>query len=1351
MADSACYIELASNNGDFFTNSVVDDIMIRPQYPTQKILLGTSNGQIPSIAVTSNNVGIGTASPSYKLDVGGDINFTGTLLQNGTEWTASQWSNSSANVFLLGSNVGIGTSSPTYKLDIAGGMNITNVGNAQHLQLSNNNSPYIKIHGSNGVFAAGVASVNGAHSSDSVAGDVILKTLPPGTTGRMLLQTGSGSSAMCINSNNNIGIGTVYPMTKLDVSGTVNATAYTGTTITTLSNIGAYGSNTSISLSNYIYTTSSTNISTAQTTADWSSNTGLFGSNTSVSASNTTISLSNYVYGTNTTNITNAQTTANWSSNTGLFGSNTSVSASNTTISLSNYVYGTNTTNITNVQTTANWASNAGLYGSNTAVSASNTTISLSNYTYGTNTTNITNAQTTANWSSNTGLFGSNTSVSASNTTISLSNYTYGTNTANITNAQTTANWASNAGLYGSNTAVSASNTTISLSNYTYGTNTTNITNAQTTGDWASNVGLYGSNTSVWASNNLLSKSGGIMTNFLRIDSSNGLALISSSGTGGAFVSLNQGQAMYNNDSNWPYYGIGCSVSGQVNIHGYYGVSIGTQNTTSLTIPTGGNVGIGTTTPAYKFDVSGTARIKGPYTNGACNLLVLENSSSTARIRFVDEFGAQPCGIASYGTLNGLGVYAGCNIGFYTSNASSSNAPLRMVVTAAGNVGIGTNAPTEELHVSSKIFVESQVLASSNDSVSIPGFSFREDSNTGIFHPSNDALAFTTGGVEQMRIMHNGNVGIGLSNPSYRLDVSGNSRFLSSTTLNGYQASRALNVIGTNAVMRIWRPDGDPSVELISGTNSNDGLLSGNVIWDFYTSQGKFMIRDRTPTAGNGVQRLVLDDIGNVGIGTINPIEKIHVASGKIYSDTQLLGTSNDSVSVPSYSFREDSNTGMFHPSDDSVGFTTGGTERMRIDSNGNIGIGTTSPSYSLDVTGTTNLNGNVSMLSNALSFGSTTREMINLYSTTFGIGIQNVNMYSRSGGSFAWFKGGTYAFNQYDAGAGGTVQMVLDANGNLGLGTTSPLSRLHNAGTTLLSGASKIVIQNGVDGGSNSGICYWTANDSNWISYMAASGALKSYVRGTATAGRGFTAHAIRFRAYNTTNNGFIFENSSEGCAASIRADGLSYFAGNTTLNNGFIGDYSGNSNLMQFSHVAYSNNSSGYTLLQDAAGPTYLNCLNGASIRFREGNADKAIITGGNMGIGTTSPSYALHVVGSIYATGDIIGFSDKRLKSNITIIDSALGKIHRLNGYTFNIQQDDKVHTGLIAQEVLEVLPEAVYQERKKDGTDGYYSIAYGNMAGIIVEAIKELDGKYKSQIEDLKQQLVELKNEIQILKQ
>jgi hypothetical protein len=110
----------------------------------------------------------------------------------------------------------------------------------------------------------------------------------------------------------------------------------------------------------------------------------------------------------------------------------------------------------------------------------------------------------------------------------------------------------------------------------------------------------------------------------------------------------------------------------------------------------------------------------------------------------------------------------------------------------------------------------------------------------------------------------------------------------------------------------------------------------------------------------------------------------------------------------------------------------------------------------------------------------------------------------------------------------------------------------------------------------------------------------------------------------------------------------------------------------------------------------------------------------TNGNVGIGKTNPGYALDVVGEIYASGDVIMFSDERKKTNIDVIPNALEKVLQLRGVTFDkIDDGSRRHTGIIAQEVEKVLPEVVYTAE-----DGTKSVAYGNMIGLLIEAIKEL---------------------------
>jgi hypothetical protein len=116
--------------------------------------------------------------------------------------------------------------------------------------------------------------------------------------------------------------------------------------------------------------------------------------------------------------------------------------------------------------------------------------------------------------------------------------------------------------------------------------------------------------------------------------------------------------------------------------------------------------------------------------------------------------------------------------------------------------------------------------------------------------------------------------------------------------------------------------------------------------------------------------------------------------------------------------------------------------------------------------------------------------------------------------------------------------------------------------------------------------------------------------------------------------------------------------------------------------------------------------------------------------IGIGNTAPSYKLHVSGDIYATANITAYSDRRAKENIVTIDDALNKVAALRGVYYNRTDDEnkKRNVGVIAQELMEILPEAVSYANNID----QYSVAYGNVVGLLIEAIKEL----KKEVDELK---------------
>lgn len=106
---------------------------------------------------------------------------------------------------------------------------------------------------------------------------------------------------------------------------------------------------------------------------------------------------------------------------------------------------------------------------------------------------------------------------------------------------------------------------------------------------------------------------------------------------------------------------------------------------------------------------------------------------------------------------------------------------------------------------------------------------------------------------------------------------------------------------------------------------------------------------------------------------------------------------------------------------------------------------------------------------------------------------------------------------------------------------------------------ARKYVVQNGTDGGTSRGIFMWQENDTNWGIYMGQSGAARSLSGGTATAGGGFTQHAIRFRVANSGTQGFIFENGAETNLFSIKGNnGRATFFGPVVYDCNTCGDAS-------------------------------------------------------------------------------------------------------------------------------------------------------------------------------------------------
>ena len=135
----------------------------------------------------------------------------------------------------------------------------------------------------------------------------------------------------------------------------------------------------------------------------------------------------------------------------------------------------------------------------------------------------------------------------------------------------------------------------------------------------------------------------------------------------------------------------------------------------------------------------------------------------------------------------------------------------------------------------------------------------------------------------------------------------------------------------------------------------------------------------------------------------------------------------------------------------------------------------------------------------------------------------------------------------------------------------------------------------------------------------------------------------------------------------------------------------------------------------------------IRGTNIIFKSGadnddyikcheNGDVILYYSNSQKLATTSAG--ISVTGAITASGDITAYSDDSLKTNVQVIDNAVGKVEQLRGVTFDRIEDGSTSTGVIAQELKEVLPEAVHTDEQ-----GVHSVAYGNVVGLLIEAIKE----------------------------
>lgn len=381
-----------------------------------------------------------------------------------------------------------------------------------------------------------------------------------------------------------------------------------------------------------------------------------------------------------------------------------------------------------------------------------------------------------------------------------------------------------------------------------------------------------------------------------------------------------------------------------------------------MTVAASGNVGIGTATPASTLQVSGSFIVSSTQqANDAPGLFVGTNGK--VGIGTVGGSGALE---VSGGAVVLEGPFNGNNRIIFKPSGSSgntwelypstdniglydrTNSVYRWRMSNGGNLGIGTINPLAKLDVAGTISATDAIQVGSSSlacGAQIRGaLRYNSTSNTmqvcnsvGWVSLASDTVsaggttAASSTGAIQFNAANalggdtanffwdnaNKRLGIGTSAPSSSLHVNGSVEIPATGVLHAFNLNRS-------AYGRI---------ELYNGGNGNMTIS--------------------TTFTGSDLLLLPQD---KVGVGTSTPGAKLDVAgnisaSGSVDVGTQVFGNSSDSAGAPTYAWSGNTNTGMFTPASNTIGFSTAGTERMRV-WGANLGINTTAPSTSLYVNG---------------------------------------------------------------------------------------------------------------------------------------------------------------------------------------------------------------------------------------------------------------------------------------------------------------------------------------------------------------------------------------------------------------
>ena len=525
-----------------------------------------------------------------------------------------------------------------------------------------------------------------------------------------------------------------------------------------------------------------------------------------------------------------------------------------------------------------------------------------------------------------------------------------------------------------------------------------------------------------------------------------------------------------------------------------------------------------------------------------------------------------------------------------------------------------------------------------------------------------------------------------------------------------------------------------------------NGEITAIKTWDRILSDSEILaIYNQTALNEN------LTVLGKVGIGVTTPSTKFHVSNAAVINDAYGLalventstGTgsaANSGLNVKSKygtsQFMQWENQGLRigsrildNSSAGNVYFTAGGDSvKMVMLAGGEVGIGTTLPSAPLDVWGS-GADG-TALLRLTGSAGSTAFNWISsVVYPNLASGNTAIKLFGHSQGS----NNQAYVGFKY-AGSGSTNNTLtfgfyannflvnLLANGNFGIGTDSPDNKLQvvagNAQVQAWFGETSYTnaaIRIGGDNFPGGRIFLQYDGDNSYIDSYGGHGSTQRY--------RDFTVGArnIRFVTGNTSGSEKMrvaesgnvgIDNTSPSSKLSIGGNAISTLKPTVVIadeTNGASLTLRGQSPILYFDVTA-------------SGVPKIL--MDGSGIEFKQGTLDSQ-----------GAVSFKIDSSGNSTFAGDVVAYgspSDIRLKKNIKPIESALDKVMKLQGVTFDWKKSDSIldikeDIGFIAQDVQKVIPELV-----RENEDGMLSMRHQGIAPILLEAIKEL----KAEIEELK---------------